>query len=277
MRSVVRNGGQVSSARPISSARLCGLAAWLALSMPLAPGPAEAAALKLPTTPYRYTVIDQDLPAALQELGSNLAIKVNVSPEVKGRIQGRMPEGTAQEFLDRLAANYNLEWYYDGSVLYLTSARESRTQLLVLSPIPFDRLKGALDALEISDARFPLRPAPGRAVVMVSGPPRYVTLVEQTLAGLVAEEQARPKPLAEAAKAPPPPKVTTLTVFRGGQMTVFRDGRPERLIGSEAEPPARGESNAAPAAASAVPAPVAVPGVPLLSLPGPAGVAPPRP
>ncbi|WP_283206890.1 flagellar assembly protein FliX, partial [Methylorubrum podarium] len=67
-----------------------------------------------------------------------------------------------------------------------------------------DRLKAALDALEISDARFPIRPAPGKAVVMVSGPPRYVTLVEQTLAGLVAEEQARPKPGAEAAKAPPP-------------------------------------------------------------------------
>ncbi|MGF3025701.1 secretin N-terminal domain-containing protein [Methylobacterium aquaticum] len=251
MRSRVRDGGRARRARLTAAA-----AALAALSMPLAAGRIEAASLKLPTTPYRYTVIDQDLPAALQELGSNLAVKVNVSPEVKGRIQGRMPEGTAQEFLDRLAATYNLEWYFDGSVLSITSARENRTQLLVLSPIPFDRLKGALDALEISDPRFPMRPAPGKGVVMVSGPPRYVALVEQTLAGLVAEEQARPKPAAEAAKAPlpsPPPKVTTLTVYRGGQMTVFRDGRPERLIGPEAEPPARGEAGAAPAPAVSVP------------------------
>ncbi|MGE7156011.1 nodulation protein NolW [Methylorubrum rhodesianum] len=271
MRSGVRNGGQAYSARR------CALAAVLAvLSLPLAVERPEAAALKMPTTPYRYTVIDQDLPAALQELGSNLAIKVNVSPEVKGRIQGRMPEGTAQDFLERVAANYNLEWYYDGSVLYITSARESRTQLLVLSPIPFDRLKAALDALEISDARFPIRPAPGKAVVMVSGPPRYVTLVEQTLAGLVAEEHARPKPGAEAAKAPPLPKVTTLTVFRGGQMTVFRDGRPERLIGPESEPAPRSESGAAPAAA-ALAAPIPAPGAPAPGVPAPAGVAPPRP
>lgn len=268
MRSGIRNGGR---ARRV---RLCALAAALAaLSLPLAPKRPEAAALKLPATPYRYTVIDQDLPAALQELGSNLAIKVNVSPEVKGRIQGRMPEGSAQEFLDRLAANYNLEWYYDGSVLYITSARESRTQLLVLSPIPFDRLKAALDALEIGDARFPIRPAPGKAVVMVSGPPRYVTLVEQTLAGLVAEEQARPKPAAEAAKAAPPPKVTTLTVFRGGQMTVFRDGRPERLIGPESEPAARSEAAAIPAPAGAVPAP----GAPASVLPAPGAAPAPRP
>ena len=50
-----------------------------------------AAQLALPETPYSYTVIDQDLTAALHEFGSNLNIKVNVSPEVRGRIQGVCP------------------------------------------------------------------------------------------------------------------------------------------------------------------------------------------
>lgn len=205
----------------------------------LAPQGVRAAALSLPDATYTYMVIDQDLVAALQEFGSNLRIKVNVSPEVKGRIQGRIPEGSAMAFLERLAATYNLEWYYDGSVLFVTSARENRTQLLVLSPIGYDTLKRALDALQIGDARFPIRPAPGNGMVMVSGPPRYVALVEQTLAGLVAEEQARPKPVAAAPKAAAPAKTTVLTVFRGGQMTVIRDGRPERLIGPEADPSPR--------------------------------------
>ena len=260
-----RIGGRV---RPVALA----LAA-----LTLVAGGAGAATLRMPSTPYGYTVIDQDLAAALQEFGSNLKVKVNVSPEVKGRIQGRMPEGTAQDFLDRLSANYNLEWYYDGSVLSVTSARENRTQLLVLSPIGFDRLKSALDALQIADARFPIRPAPGNGVVMVSGPPRYVALVEQTLAGLVAEEQARPKPSAEAPKVTAP-KVTTLTVFRGGQMTVFRDGRPERLIDGEAEASARAAAPAPavqPAPVSAIPAP-AYP-VPAFGAPLPGGVMPLRP
>jgi type III secretion protein C len=209
---------------------------------------ADAAPLTLPDAPYNYTVIDQDLGAALQEFGANLGVKVNISPEVKGRIQGRIPEGRPQAFLDRLATNYNLEWYYDGSVLYVTSARESRTQLLVLNPIGFDALKGALDALQISDARFPVRPSPGKGVVMVSGPPRYVVLIEQTLAGLVAEEQARPKPAPPATaalSAPPPPRATVLTVFRGSSTTILRDGRPERVTGPEAEAPARAEPPAA--------------------------------
>lgn len=234
-----------------------------------------AAALKLPDTPYNYTVIDQDLAAALQEFGANLKLKVNVSPEVKGRIQGRIPEGTAQAFLDRLAANYNLEWYYDGGVLYITSAKENRTQLLVLSPIGYDGLKGALDALQISDGRFPMRPAPSKGMVMVSGPPRYVALVEQTLGGLVAEEQARPKPAPPAPKAPSPPKVTVLTVYRGSSTTILHDGRPDLVTGGGADSPA--QSNPPPAAnqpQAAIPGGLPgllTPGAPLpgTALPGP--------
>ncbi|WP_050735831.1 secretin N-terminal domain-containing protein [Methylobacterium sp. ARG-1] len=201
-----------------------------------------AAPLKLPDATYNYTVIDQDLAAALQEFGANLNIKVNVAPDVKGRIQGRIPEGKPQAFLDRLATAYNLEWYYDGSILYITPAKENRTQLLVLSPISYDTLKDALDALQISDPRFSLRPAPSKGLVMVSGPPRYVALVEQTLAGLVAEAQARPKsspPALQAGKEPAPAKPTVLTVFRGSQTTILRDGRAERMPGPEPEMPAR--------------------------------------
>ena len=88
----------------MKSAIAAPLAALLALAV-AAPLPAGAAVLKLSDKPYSYTVIDQDLSAALQEFGSNVGIKVNISPEVKGRIQGRMPEGTAQAFLDRLATH----------------------------------------------------------------------------------------------------------------------------------------------------------------------------
>ena len=92
-----------------------------------------AAQLALPETPYSYTVIDQDLTAALHEFGSNLNIKVNVSPEVRGRIQGAAR--VAPRFLDRLAALYNFEWYFDGLVVHITSVREAQTRLLVVSPL----------------------------------------------------------------------------------------------------------------------------------------------
>ncbi len=191
---------------------------------------ADAAPLMLPDTSYNYTVVDQDLPAALQEFGTNLGIKVNISPEVRGRIQGRLPELRPRAFLDRLAAMFNFEWYYDGQVLYISAVKESQSRLLVLAPIGFDQFKTVLDALKVADDRFAVVPAPGNGLVLVSGPPRFIALTEQTLAGLIAEEQAKPKP---GVPAPPAQKETVLNVFRGTQVSIWRNGRLEQVIGPD--------------------------------------------
>ncbi|VIO69177.1 Outer membrane protein MxiD [Bradyrhizobium ivorense] len=184
---------------------------------------ALGAPLSLPSTPYSYTVLDQDLAAALQEFGNNLNIRVNVSTEVKGRIRGRMPDLPPREFLERLTNLYNLQWYYDGLVLYISAAHEAQSRLVVLSPISFDAFKTALDALNISDERYIVKPAPGDGLVLASGPPRFIALVDQTLKGLVAEAQARRNP----ATAERPPRDSVLMLFRGSSSVVIRDGRPE--------------------------------------------------
>jgi type III secretion protein C len=216
----------------IRSKAVFALLAWTALGTTA--GTAVAAQLTLPETPYSYTVIDQDLAAALQEFGSNLSIKVNVSPEVRGRIQGRLPELSPRAYLDRLAALYNFEWYYDGLVVHISSVREAQSRLLVVSPLPFEKLRYALDALGVSDSRYVVRPAPGSGLALVSGPPRFVSLVEQTLAGLIAEEQARPR-TTQSPRGPLPPmpllRETLLTIFRGSDTTIVRDGRPENIAG----------------------------------------------
>ncbi|OPY96033.1 nodulation protein NolW [Bradyrhizobium sacchari] len=182
----------------------------------------SAASLSLPSAPYSYTVLDQDLSAALQEFGNNLNIRVNVSADVRGRIRGRMPDLPPREFLDRLTALYNLQWYYDGLVLYISAAHEAQSRLIVLNPISFDALKSALDALNISDERYIVKPAPGEGLILASGPPRFVALVDQTLKGLMAEAQARRSPVAVERS-----HESILMLFRGSSSTVFRNGRPE--------------------------------------------------
>ncbi|MGY3238050.1 type II secretory pathway component GspD/PulD (secretin) [Bradyrhizobium sp. USDA 4472] len=183
---------------------------------------ALGAPLALPSTPYSYTVLDQDLAAALQEFGNNLNIRVNVSTGVKGRIRGRMPDLPPRDFLERLINLYNLQWYYDGLVLYVSDAHEAQSRLLVSSPINFDAFKAALDALNISDERYIVRAVPGDGLVFASGPPRFVALVEQTLKGLVAEAQARRNPSGSGK----PPNDSVLMLFRGSSSVVVREGRP---------------------------------------------------
>ncbi|OKO80651.1 nodulation protein NolW [Bradyrhizobium sp. AS23.2] len=188
------------------------------------------APLSLPSTPYSYTVLDQDLAAALQEFGNNLNIRVNVSPEVKGRIRGRMPDLAPREFLERLTGLYNLQWYYDGLVLYVSDAHEAQSRLLVLNPITLNAFKSALDSLDISDERYVVRAAPGDGLVFASGPPRFIALVDETLKGLVAEAQARPN-LTTVEK---PAHESVLMLFRGASSTVIRGGRPEGPLSSAA-------------------------------------------
>jgi type III secretion protein C len=205
------------------------------IALALIANAAHAAPLILPEAPYSYTIIDQDLTAALHEFGSNLGIKVNVSPEVRGRIQGRLPELSPRAYLDRLSGLYNFEWYFDGLVLHVSSVREAQSRLLALSPLTFDQLRSALDVLGVSDSRYVVRPAPGYGLVLVAGPPRFVSLVEQTLAGLIAEDQARPRTMSSPRSAPAlvMARDTLLTVFRGSEMTIIRNGRPERFGGPE--------------------------------------------
>ncbi|MGV7213424.1 secretin N-terminal domain-containing protein [Bradyrhizobium sp. UFLA05-112] len=188
----------------------------------------HGAELALPTTPYSYTVLDQDLASVLQEFGNNLKIRVNVSPEVKGRIRGRMPDLAPREFLEHLANLYNLQWYYDGLVLYVSDAHEAQSRLFVLNPITFDAFKSALDSLKISDERYVVKAATGDGVVFASGPPRFMALVEETLKGLMAEAQARRNP-APVEK----PRESALMLFRGSSSMIIRGG-PESFLSPDA-------------------------------------------
>ncbi|MCM5689887.1 nodulation protein NolW [Sinorhizobium meliloti] len=178
------------------------------------------AALFLPKEPYRYTVLDQDLSAALQQFGNNLNIRINISAEVKGRIRGSMPDLPPREFLDRLANLFGLQWYYDGLVVYVSATKELQTRMLVFNLFPFESFKGALDKLDISDDRYVMRPAPGDGLVLVSGPPRFTALVEEAFNGLVAKAQAQPL-VPET-----PPRESVLILFRGSSTMFVRNGLP---------------------------------------------------
>ena len=137
-----------------------------------------------PAEPYRYTIIEQDLTSVLQEFGRNTDLRVEVSTEVRGRVRGPLPELKAKDFLDQLARGYGLEWYFDGFRLYVTSAKEDASRILSLGPVSLRRLETALTDLSLNDARFPLRAIRQSDMVLVAGPPQYLTMVERTLAAL---------------------------------------------------------------------------------------------
>lgn len=141
-------------------------------------------ALPWPDKPYPYVVLDQDVRDVLAAFGSNLDVPVKVSDKVSGRVRGRLPELTPQKLLDHLAASFGLQWYYDGQVLYVTTVEEAVSEMLPLGTIRFEELQASLASLKLDDPRFPPRPLASANVALVSGPPRYVALVKETMQAL---------------------------------------------------------------------------------------------
>jgi len=157
---------------------------------------------KWPPGPYKYVVIEQDLKDVLVEFGRNIDVPVKVSDEVKGRLRGQLPTGTAEEFIKRLTSSYGLVWYYDGSVLHFNAATEIKTEVIDLGRLAPSDVAYKLSRLGIADPRYPIRTTPGATVASVSGPPPYIALVRQTLAAM-------------AKQATPQGEDTRVRVFRG--------------------------------------------------------------
>jgi type III secretion protein C len=162
-----------------------------------------------PTALYDYIVVNQDLRIVLQQFGSNTGLRVALSDAVQGRVRGRLPSALPREFLDHLAQAFGLDWYYDGALISISAASEAQTRLLPLQGAQFQKLRNSLSIAGLLDPHYQLRPEDDPSIVVVSGPPRYVAMVQQTVSALSSE--SAPKPAV--------PAKDTLVVFRGSSVS----------------------------------------------------------
>lgn len=143
--------------------------------------PASAAEPRWPDGPYKYITVDQSVRDALIELGRNMGVTVRVSDQVKGRLSGTMPTGTAKTFLDELCNRYGLIWHFDGLVLNVATEAEVRHETIPLDANAAAGAEEKLTRLGVIDPRFSLKVSQQDDVVQVAGPPSYIDLVKKTL------------------------------------------------------------------------------------------------
>lgn len=142
---------------------------------------ASAAEPRWPDGPYRYITVDQSVRDALIELGRNMGVTVRVSDQVKGRLSGTMPVGTAKTFLEEICNRYGLVWHFDGLVLNVATEAEVRNETIPLDANAAAEAEDKLNRLGVIDPRFSLKVSPQDDVVQVAGPPSYIDLVKKTL------------------------------------------------------------------------------------------------
>ncbi|MDX5360538.1 MAG: hypothetical protein LPL00_04135, partial [Alphaproteobacteria bacterium] len=155
----------------------------------VAAGPLDAAPLPDPDAPYSYVAVERSVRDALSDFSVNTGLLLRLSEKVQGRLAPRPYRTTVRGFLDEITREFELVWYYDGATLHVYHADEVLTRMMRLRGVAPDRLARELSVLGIWDARFPIRISRDDTIILASGPPRYLALVELVLADLIRRRE----------------------------------------------------------------------------------------
>jgi type III secretion protein C len=151
-----------------------------ALLLALGFSAAQAADLHWRDRPFQILAADKPLPDFLREIAASQGTTAVIDPKVGGTLSGRFADN-AQRVLDNVCATNGLTWYFDGALLYVEPASESRSEVIAVGD-PASALQ-TLRTLNIVDSRYPVTIVEhgGQGSLRVSGPRRYVDLVHQAV------------------------------------------------------------------------------------------------
>ena len=172
---------------PISSRapRLALAACLLAASA----GHARAEAPPWQTARFEYSAATASVRDALAELSQQGHVPIVVDPDVDARLAGRFTM-TPQHFLDVATSDNGLDWYFDGAVVRVSRTSARRTLAIRLDYAEPEELFNVLRETHIADPRFAPQLDEGARVVTVSGPPAFVSRVEQAARALERDARA---------------------------------------------------------------------------------------
>lgn len=121
------------------------------------------------------------LPAFLLRFFAKQQIAAVVSPAVgEAKVSGQFNKPGAV-LLSELAATYGLVWYSFAGTVYVTSLAENQARLIAIDANAGPKLGGVLQELGVYDDRFVVKYSRASGFVAVSGPPKYLELVEQAI------------------------------------------------------------------------------------------------
>lgn len=160
----------------------------LALALLLALASAGAhAATPWPEASFTYIADNQPLPEVLRRFARSFGLETQLSLAVatsNAVVSGKITTASPTEFINQLSAAHGLSWFAQNGVLYVSRSSERSTRAITPPGISAAGLKKALSDLGIIESKFGWGDVPERGIVLVSGPPAYVDLVQRAVAEL---------------------------------------------------------------------------------------------
>jgi type II secretory pathway component GspD/PulD (secretin) len=146
-----------------------------------AAGNVGAAPIDWRKAPYDYAVVNQSVTDVLNNFGYNTGLRMSIASGVTGTVHGRINAATAVAFLDAVTKSNNLDWYCDGSVMYVSPMSDEQTVAVSLHGTSFDAIKASLSRSGLLDDRYTLSGGNSASFAVVAGPPSYVAVIKQAI------------------------------------------------------------------------------------------------
>lgn len=140
-------------------------------------GSAQAATFRWPDKQINMAYQDKPIQDVLREFFAGLGAPVVISEQLRGNVTGRF-DAPAKKFFDDLKSVFGLLCFYDGSVFYIYDPSEAVSRVIALRRVDPERFRRSLEAMGAISPEFALRIQDAERLVSVSGPPRYVEVVE---------------------------------------------------------------------------------------------------
>ena len=137
---------------------------------------------------YGYFAQEEPLRELLYDFASSVSVPTIVSPNINTTVSGSFPVVSANEFLVRITETYDLSWVYDGTTLYVYNISEIERKTLDLPYTLAEKFRGQLKSLALQGAPLSWDLFPAQNTVHVSGPPRFVELVSETVAWAIKKQ-----------------------------------------------------------------------------------------
>jgi len=174
--------GVVKRARsliPLRWAVVAAAAAWVA-SAPALAGPPP-----WPTSQFSYYADGKPLHQVLSEFAAGFSLSLDMPTGLDAPVSGRLSGMNATEFIERLAGIYGFNWFTHAGTLYISGNKDMVVRTLPSASAGSGiKLRQVLTELRVLDPRFGWGELPDQGMVVVSGPPAYVRLVEATVAAM---------------------------------------------------------------------------------------------
>jgi len=127
---------------------------------------------------YAYAAQNTPLLRVLKDFATSHSVTLNIPDDFNGLVNGRIHADSPSDFLNRLGLQYRFQWFVYNDTLYISRQSDQISRRIKVSSDAAPDLKQALTDVGLLESKFGYGELPDDGVVIVTGPPEYVDLIE---------------------------------------------------------------------------------------------------